>query len=522
MHSGTRRRNTARRLGGSVLVGLIAAGGAGCDSEVAEEVASPAPSDSASRPTLDEQPSSAPAAALAERTPQDEAHVKNVLLFVVDTLRADHLGAYGYERDTSPNVDAFAKEATLWLDNRCQSNWTNPSMVSLMTGLWVTRDEQVLPKSHPTLAELFQESGFATVAFVANRTLTTGRGFQRGFDDFHYLNLPGKWVAEQFTNWLDERNAANDERGFFAWVHLIDPHTPYEPLQRHDVFEGPRPGQSEFMRRWAREAKSILGVDEPRSTKAFREAVRTMQTDTNLYDGEVHQADAAFGRVIDHLRRNDLLDETLIVFAADHGELLYEYLRYPQEREARRDSNAKRGRPFGIDDHFAYGHAAWYQPELWNTPLIVRGPGFAPGERRSGLSGNIDIFPTVLAAAGLEFEGDRPGLDLRVADLAQRSHVFAHGFETSTVLEVGGLQLVDSRPKRFLLPESAPNVLELWDLTSGAELLPLQEARPTDVARLHDVLVDWRKRWHRNDAILELDTPEALEALRELGYLEDQ
>jgi len=449
------------------------------------------------------------------------ARPKNVLLFVVDTLRADRLGAYGYERDTSPNIDAFASEATLWLDNRSQSNWTNPSMVSLMTGLWVTRDEQVLPQRFPALAELFQRNGFATGAFVANKTLTTGRGFQRGFDEFEFLNLPGGEVVASFTKWLDRRRASGDERGFFAWVHLIDPHTPYEPQPHFDVFEGPRPGRDELVRRWAREGVNVLGTDDPRSMEEFRAAARSMEELSNSYDGEVLQADAAFGRALEYLRRTGLLDDTLIVFAADHGELLHEYLEYPMEREARREGFAMKGRPFGLADHFAYGHRAWFYPELWNTPLIVRGPGFAHGERRSGLSANIDIFPTVLAATGISFAGERPGIDLARADLAQREHVFAHGFETNAVLEASGLQLVDSPPKRFLLPDSAPRVHELFDLSTGPELLPLQDERPSEAERLADVVKAWRGRAHRGDAVDRLDTSEAREALRELGYLED-
>jgi arylsulfatase A-like enzyme len=448
------------------------------------------------------------------------ARPKNVLLFVVDTLRADRLGAYGYERATSPNIDAFAAEATLWLDNRSQSNWTNPSMVSLMTGLWVTRDEQVVPERFPSLAELFQESGFATAAFVANKTLITGRGFQRGFDEFEYLNLTGSEVVASFTAWLERRSASGDERGFFAWVHLIDPHTPYAPQPRFDVFEGPRPGRDELARRWAREGVTILETEEPRSTPEFRAAVRQMEALSNGYDAEVLQADAAFGRALDHLRRKGLLDETLIVFAADHGELLHEYLRYPMEREARRESHAKKGQAFGLADHFAYEHAAWFYPELWNTPLIVRGPGFARGERRSGLSANVDIFPTVLGAVGIEFAGERPGIDLARADLAEREHVFAHGFETNVVLEASGLQLVDSPPKRFLLPDSAPRVHELFDLATGPELLPLQDERPAEAARLAEIVKAWRVRAHRTDAVDRLDTAEAREALRELGYLE--
>lgn len=120
--------------------------------------------------------------ACAESAPEPE-RPRNVLLFVVDTLRADRLGCYGYERPTSPAIDTFARGGMLFQRNHSQACWTVPSMISMMSGLYVATEEQVLPES-PVLAELLRAKGRTTAAFVGNRTLTNDRGFQRGFDHF--------------------------------------------------------------------------------------------------------------------------------------------------------------------------------------------------------------------------------------------------------------------------------------------------------------------------------------------------
>lgn len=442
----------------------------------------------------------------------------NVLLFVVDTLRADRLGAYGHERDTSPALDALAARGTLYERNRSQAPWTVPSMISMMTGLYVTDEEQVLPPDRPTLAELLSDAEISTAAFIGNRVLTTDRGFERGFEHFEYVRATrANRVVESFIAW-HEAHRESDGRPYFAWLHPLDPHTPYAPLAANDVFQGPRPGQPELERRWSRDFGRIAELDPEGETLDYAASVAYIEGQNNRYDGEVLAVDKALARLVKHLRASGDFHRTLIVFAADHGELLWEYPKYPQELQARMD--AADGLPLGLADLYAYGHRAWYYPELWNTPLVFVGPGFPAGERREGLSGNLDLFPTLLAAFGLDFEDERPGVDLTGGVDPDRDRIYAHGFETSAVLERAGLQLVEYAPKRFALPDDAARPTELFDVAAGGELLDRAADLPDDRARLAAELADWRDR-HRREITVEVPGDQALEALRDLGYLED-
>lgn len=443
---------------------------------------------------------------------------RNVILFVVDTLRADRLGAYGYPRPTTPTIDRFALSGTVYERNRSQAPWTVPSMISMMTGLYVTDEEQVLPPNVPTLAERVQDTGRTTAAFVGNMVLTTDRGFERGFDHFEYISATrARRVVDRFVQWHRAAESRLDD-GFFAWLHPLDPHTPYDPKPGDDVFDGPRPEQAELERRWARDMPRVEELAGPSTPLPLEGAIDYIEEKSNLYDGEVWAVDQAFARLLKYLRETGLYEETTIVFAADHGELLWEYPKYPQELQARIDR--ENGLPLGIADLYAFGHRAWYFPELWNTPLIIAGPGFPSGQRRTGLSGNLDIFPTLMSLLEADWEADTPGVDLSGGADPTRERIFAHGFETSAVLERDGEQLVEYAPIRFQLPADAPSPRELFDLNTGPELVDLGDDRPETRERMAEELRAWRQQ-HARELTIEVIGEEAEAALRALGYLED-
>jgi arylsulfatase A-like enzyme len=466
------------------------------------------------------------ACSAADPRPEPDQRPRNVILFVVDTLRADRLGCYGYTRPTSPAIDRMAALGTLYANNRSQAPWTVPSMISMHTGLYVTDEEQVLPPTHPTLAELFEERGLLTCAFIAKR------GFERGFDHFDYIqSTRARPLVDRFLDWhrasghrARAQDAGGEGPGFFAWLHALDPHHPYDPMPQRDVFRGPRPEQAELERRWRREEPRLAELSPELEPWDLPRAIEFIEGENNRYDGEVLAVDGAFEHLFQYLRAQDLLAETLIVFAADHGELLFEYPHYPLEVSLRAERDG--GLPRGVVDLFAVGHRAWYHPELWNTPLVFCGPGFPRGQRRAGLSGNLDIFPTLVALFDLEVESGRPGLDLSGGLDPTRERIFAHGFETSAVLERDGLQLTEHLRRRFLLPDDAPVPYELFDLGPelargvAPELLDLSAERPAQRQRLAAELERWRATYARPVTI---DVPgrDAQEALRELGYLDD-
>jgi arylsulfatase A-like enzyme len=224
--------------------------------------------------------------------PRVRADGPNVIVYLVDTLRRDHLGVYGHRRDTSPRVDAFARDAIVFDNAYAPSSWTRPSTASLMTGLSPSRHRaigrlDVVRPEHWALSEHFQAAGYRTLGFVTNPNVLAVWGFDQGFDsyldiDAESLSTRADRVIDQVLRALDA--LAPDER-FFLYVHTLDPHAPYAPPPPYDqMFE--------------------VSGDESAA----------------LYDGEIAFGDEQFGRMIDWLRQRQKYDDTLIVFLSDHGE----------------------------------------------------------------------------------------------------------------------------------------------------------------------------------------------------------
>ena len=460
------------------------------------------------------------ALALASCTgPAEPQRAQNVLLIVCDTLRSDRLGCYGYGRPTSPHIDALAERGTLYENAYSNASWTVPSMISMLSGVPVTKSETTLPEGLPVLAELLKTKGFETAAFPANAVLRYDRGFDRGFDLFEDVSgRTGPEVAERFGAWLAERASASDRpERFFAWVQFIDPHEPYAPLPEFDRFDGPREDQERLEARW-RAAHPELERHAPGGEHAaLEEAVAAMVDTSNRYDGEVLQTDAGVGALVAHLRSAGVLEDTLIVLASDHGEMLYEQ---PVEPYLVQDVVTKTGTlAGGVADLFGCGHRWWFYENLWNTPLIVAGPGFPAGERKSGLAQNLDIFPTVLEALDLAAPPYLAGSSLYGGrDPAyERLHALGHG--TYAVREDSGWKLALHPRKLYLLEGEGEAPARLVDL--GAD--PLEErdasaAHAARVAELSDSIAAWRERHDRE--VNSETTARALEDLRRLGYVD--
>jgi len=283
--------------------------------------------------------------------------VRNVLLISIDTLRADHVGAYGFPRPTTPHIDALARDGVLFKDVHTPVPMTLPAHASLLTGTLPPthglRDNLLnrLPEGTPTLATMLARRGLATGAivssFVLDRRFGTAQGFESYDDRFpaaarkgDLSERKGDETARAAAAWL----GAHRDRPFFLWVHFYDPHEPYEP---------PEP----FASRWK---------DDP-------------------YDGEVAFADECVGRLLGELRRLQLYDSTLIVLTGDHGEMLGE--------------------------HGELNHGFFIYEGALRVPLVVRVPGAAP--RQADVPASlIDVVPTVLAQVGAEVPREVQGLDL--------------------------------------------------------------------------------------------------------------
>ena len=327
--------------------------------------------------------------ALYQRAPAEPATARperpNVLFLGLDTLRADHLGPWRSEvvaePSFSPAIDRLAAESDVWLGAYSTFNTTNPSFASIFTGLYgknhgVYDLQTPLPPPHETMAELFSAAGYETLAVISASHLGDhNSGLGQGFDEV--LRSEHTFAAElpvdHLMGWIEGRGGRADGSPppFFAWLHLFDPHTPHTPPEPYSI--GFRPWRS----RGLSPVDAWLPFRRP-GERSFTEPVLGGQED--LYAGEVAYLDRQIDRLLGFLESRGLLERTLVVLVADHGENLGDH---------------------GID----FRHQG-----LWDTtvhvPLLVRWPhraGERPqGRRIEGLVQTIDLFPTVLAAAGIE------------------------------------------------------------------------------------------------------------------------
>jgi arylsulfatase A-like enzyme len=327
----------------------------------------------------------------ARRAPPDPR--PNLLVYVIDTLRADRLGCYGYPRPTSPEIDRFARAATLFREGRAQSSWTRPAMATLLTGLLpiAHRAEDStdrLPDEVETLAERLGAAGYATAMVTTNGNVVSRFGFRQGFETFHYLperrradevHVQSGRVNDVVFRWLASRP---QDRPFFLVVHTCDPHDPYTPdksWQRKlapDV-EDLSIGHVRTMLRRGR----LSGAEAPRLAPAIG----------RLYDAEIAANDASFGALLRRIAALGIAGSTAVVLTSDHGEELFE--------------------------HGSWTHGRTLYEEQLRIPFVVRFPGgLGAGRVLPGPAEQIDLAPTLLELAGLPRPASLPGRSL-VADL---------------------------------------------------------------------------------------------------------
>jgi arylsulfatase A-like enzyme len=439
-------------------------------------------------------------APLLPRPPERESGPYNVLLYVIDTLRADHLSLYGYERATSPRLQELARRSTVFESAYSSSNNTMNAIPTLFTSLYSSRARGRLREQSPdpiekTLAEAFREAGFATAGFQANYTMTEGLGFGRGFDDYGvYVDKEGRDIRSfharklhrSVNTWLDAR----PERPFFLYVQSMDAHSPYSPPRpfRGRYSDDANPPQPEL----TYEAESL----DPRFSKWFPDLIRTLRPDR--YDEVVAYADHELGRLLDNLEERGLRESTIVVVTSDHGEALGEGGRYL--------------------------HSVSLHEEQVHIPLIISAPGQSEARREREVVSLIDVAPTLLDLAGApipeHFEGRsllQPS-ELHEHDVAIGEYLHTTGDTAQWFARQGAWKLLADRRsvQLFHLP-SDPT--EAKDLASNLPIL-----RDYLASVVWERSAPFRDEGYEAPALrAELSDEEAQEldeALRALGYIE--
>ena len=347
----------------------------------------------------------------------------NLVLIVIDTARADHFSCQGYGRATTPNVDALAARGVRFSEARSVAPWTLPAHMSMFSGLlprdhgatWAAFSE---PESAPLrdlvarefapadparmLGARLAAAGYQCLGFSPNPWVARGKGFAQGFEAFHELWREEERAALAPEGALDALSLAlsgvtaagvrsalagrDSARPFFLFVNLLDPHFPYEPPEPYRArFGGTSAGVARVLEGGRRAELAMIAGASPFTREELEP----------LYDGELATADHFVGEIVAALEREGVLDDTLLVLTSDHGELLGEE---------------------GL-----WSHQRSVADELLHVPLVVK----LPRDARAGsvvddpLASNLDVYATLLAAAGLAAP-DGPSRDLLAPPRAPR------------------------------------------------------------------------------------------------------
>ena len=445
----------------------------------ATAAASPAPGPAAT--------ATAAAAAAGVTPPGDAAARPNIIVYLVDTLRADRLGVYGNPDGLTPNLDAFAREATLFENAVAQAPWTRPSVATLFTGVGplrhaVTRLEHRLPAAAVTLAERLRDAGYDTAAVSSNAHVTRATGLTQGFQHVQFLpRQPAAEVVHRLaTEWLESRR---DAAPYLLYLHVLEPHAPYSPPADLRARYAPEAPPAAGSRAWLERLYRARGP-------ARRELAAPLPA---LYDGEVAAADRAFGDLRQALEERGEWDRLLVVVVSDHGE--------------------------GLGERGVVGHAQDLYQEAIAVPLIVKWPGERRGRRVDALAQHVDVLPTLLAAAGLPAPPDATGVDLATlgaaagaGERAAISHLDYRGRAGMSAVW-GRWKWIEPLTTRFA---AAP---ELYDLAADpGETRDLAAAEPVVAGWLRTLLRAERLAAATGSEQAELDA-ETREALGALGYL---
>lgn len=416
----------------------------------------------------------------------------NVLLIVVDTLRKDHLGVYGYGRDTSPNIDRLAADGVRYESAFSQAPWTTPSLGSLLTSqyptvLGIDDAQSILDDDWILLPEVLRDHEYSTGAVVSHTYCSSRWNFSQGFDSFDESNIidynaatsPG--VTQQALEFLDHQESGP----FFLFLHYFDPHETY--LEQ--------PGFA-----FSRAADYSGPVQAPLTYRTLRDLSRKLEPGDvaeieRHYDTEIAFTDKYVGQVLDEFRARGLYDETLIIFTADHGE--------------------------EFKEHGRLGHAYTLFQEQINVPLIIKYPGQGAAVVSEPVA-LIDIYPTVLAATGISVDHALEGISLMPSSVTSARRQRTVFSETSRKHKVKLRAAVTADQKTILNLKNGESTF--YDLAADpGEMAPLSNVESAGFGPLASSLAAWVERIEtlKSEGSEIVLTPEEIQRLKSLGYISE-
>lgn len=432
----------------------------------------------------------------------------NIILVTVDTLRADHLGCYGYFRDTSPNIDALAKESVVFDQAYAVMATTLPSHASMLTGRYPLEHGILANLMHGgkpfgwkegmlSIAQVAKDSGYATAGFVSAAPLKSASGIATGFDTWTEpdgIERQAEETMKDVLAWFETK----PREPYFLWVHFYDPHWRHRAPAPFDTMfhtEGPDPALEAWLAE--RQVGDAAKRSNARKTTQTRKAI-------NDYCGEVRYTDSQVGVLLERLRRDGDLDRSVLVLTADHGE--------------------------GLNQHDWTAHGLVWEEQL-RVPLLMRFPPSAQQapKRVDKLVSLVDLFPTVLARieplgarSQRDFLAQSTGTDVLSPKFVERP-LFAQRTGRELAEDPGEMYALTTREWKYIHEPEVGD--KLFDRRKDPfELQNLAERETQTAVRVHDMtMIMIRGQKARGDALGaakagEMD-PKLLEELRKLGYL---
>lgn len=473
-----------------------------------------------------------------QRAGAESGNPQGVILIVADTLRADHLNSHGYGRETAPFLTEMASRGALFKNSIAQATWTKVSVPSIVTSLYPTSHRVIdfddrLPAAATTLAEVYREAGYATVAYSS--VLFSGKftNLHQGYEELHESGSTSKEkpskTAREYVDRLAEWLEIHRDGPFFAFLHVFDPHDPYEPHRPYNSMWADLSRKKEHEEQLEQVRKVIQDPLMKRFGMPSREELLQagldpeayVDYDIGWYDGSIRAMDAELARLVERLEDLGLAESTLLVFTSDHGE---EFL-----------------------DHGKMFHGQSVYGELSRVPLLF----FQPGRIREGVAveetvQTIDIMPTLLELSGLSGPGGLMGQSLVplmvsresesaaevVADWSSRPSITEKNrtgnpagpaprdIEQTAIIYDGWKLVVTTRedsddPTRFELFRQPDDPLDQENRA---------DQHPKVVQELKEMLVQWREtalaaRLTEEDPTTGM-SQEELQRLKSLGYIQ--